>query len=80
MVKNFSCFSDQMSEWERNVIFDVMPDRVGSVTQKLLISWDFHSRQSLEFTGNDAKYERHPCIVNESGQRRTSFETGSKCK
>lgn len=37
-----------------------MPDRMVGVFQKLLISWDFYTQQSLEFTQNGAKNKKPP--------------------
>ena len=50
-----------------------MPVRVVSVSQKLLISWDFHAQYELAV--NSAKKQKNiisrlKCIVNETGQRR----------
>ena len=53
VVKRFNCFSYQISEWRRNdptltVEWLLVPDRVVWVSQKRLISWDFHTRVCRE--------------------------------
>ena len=88
MVKMFSCFSDRMAEWGRNVIkvtltmkWLLVPDREVWVSQKLLISWDFHAQRVSrvcreryeniqEKTSSEQQFCGRNVLVNERGQRR----------
>ena len=81
MVKRFNCFLDQISEWGRNVIWVTLtvewllvPDKVVWISQKLLISWDFHTQQGVlnkkQKTSCEQQFCGQKCLVNERGRRR----------
>ncbi len=62
-----------------NVEWLLVPDRLVRVFQKLLIYWDFHTQQSLEFTENGPNKRKYPvsgqlcgrqCLVDVRAQRR----------
>ena len=77
VVKRFSCYSDQILG-NKCDLSDFVRGMTSWLSQKLLISWDFHAQQSLEFAENGAKniiykgdqqFCRQKCIVNQRGQR-----------
>ena len=64
-----------MSERGRNVIkvtltveLLLVPDRVGSVSQKLLVSCDCHMQQFQQFAENGAKNQKHPVSSSSAGK------------
>ena len=78
MITRFSCFSDQNGEVTLTVERLWVPDRVVRVSQKLLISWDFHatvSRVCKEWCDKqNASSEQQLCgnetLIKERGPRR----------
>ena len=60
----------RMSEWSRNVtlIGMLVPDGVVCISQKQLISREFHTQQSLEFAENGEKNKKHP-VSSDSASR-----------
>lgn len=65
-IQGKSC-SKQSESGEKHVIAAIMttawkltPVELDRVLQKLLISWDFHTKPSLESTPNTVRNKKHP--------------------
>ena len=57
----------------------LMPDSVVWASQNMPISWDFHTKQSVDFAENGAKNKKHPVSGSSAGKKalwERSEETG----
>ena len=96
-VGSFSSWSHQPSEWGKKCDlsdFDhgmIVGARQGglSISEKLLISWDFHTEQPLEFavsrewcekqkTSSGQQFRGQKCVVNEERSRRDRKVTATQ--